>query len=91
MTFKDGNPVEFVMAVTSITATCDTTKAEISRRMTLVDYEAFENDRTYQSKHNLTMPAIEGVGTGDVLRVWVDWGYDSEVVTARLESKDEDE
>jgi len=91
MTFKDGNPVDFEMAVTSITATCDTTKAEISRRMTLVDLEAFENDRTYQSKHNLTMPAIEGVGTGDVLWVRVGWDHDSEVVTARLESKDEDE
>lgn len=88
MTFQEGNDrVGFMMAVTSITATCDTSKAEVTRRMTLVEYEAFEKDRTYSSKYNLTMPAIEGVGTGDVLWVQVGWDHDAGVVEARLEAR----
>lgn len=92
MTFQEGNEtIAFMMAVTSITATCDTNKAEVTRRMNLIEYEAFVEDRTYNSKHNLTMPAIEGVGTGDVLWVQVGWDHGVEVVEARLASEGEKE
>jgi hypothetical protein len=88
---RNMEPTEFKMAVVSITATCNVDDAKITRKMNLIDLEAFEKDRSYSSKYHLTMPAIEGVGTGDVLWVRVGWEHDAEALEAKLASMEDDE
>ncbi len=56
--------VTYDLFVREIAASCSATKPEITRVMRCVDLEHAES---YGAEVSLTLPAIDGVGTGDVL------------------------
>lgn len=70
-------PMERVeMIVTQISATCKATEATIQRTMTLKDRKNFGS---WSHDVTVTMPAIDGVGTGDVLTMDIEFKHDAAV------------
>lgn len=54
--------------VKEITASCRSDKAELERTMRAVDLESVAN---YSHAVSMTLPAMPGVGTGDIIKIKV--------------------
>lgn len=61
--------MKYRLFVKSIEATCDVREAEITRRMRCIDFDSIDK---YSTEVNLSLPAIPGVGTGDLLEIKID-------------------
>lgn len=66
------------MFVKSINAKCDSEEATLTRTMSLVDLES-TGPNVWSTQVSMTMPAMNGVGTGDLLYLTVEHGVTAAV------------
>lgn len=63
-----------LMQVAEIRATCEANKPELKRTMSLVDRNSFGS---YSHDYRLSMPAMDGIGTGDVLEIEISFKHNA--------------